>query len=164
MRVAPGRGFLAAACLLGLLALPGRAQAPVELSPELERVATTAMSRLRSPYTPSHTVDMCPSAGALRDTIRLAAASGQSTDAIVEGVIARHGEQLRVLPKRSGAGLWAWIFPPLVLVGGAVVLIRRLRPAPGTATAGGDPPLSDNERDEVAAALREWERRGEAEA
>ena len=43
-----------------------------------DAVARAAMFRLRSPVTPSHTLDMCPAAEAeaLRDTLRIAAAYG----------------------------------------------------------------------------------------
>lgn len=140
-----------------------QAQAGGALPPQTEDVATEAMSRLRSPYTASHTVDMCPSAGALRDSIRVAAASGQSTEQIVEDVIARHGEQLRLLPKGSGAGIWAWILPPLVLLMGGAAVAYRLRNRSGAdgKTPSDGPGVSDAEREEIAAAMREWETRGE---
>lgn len=161
--------LLATALLLagvrGGLAQPAPGAAP-ELSPEVEATARAAMTQLRSPYTASHTVDMCPSAGALRDSIRFAAASGQSTEQIVEDVIARHGEDIRILPKRSGVGLWAWLAPPLVIVVGAGLIAARLRRSHGeavpTAAAPGST-LSETERGELVAAMREWDREGSAE-
>ena len=137
------------------------------LTPELEKTANDAMAQLRSPYTPSHTVDMCPSAGALRDSIRFAAASGMSTEEIVEDVIARHGERLRLLPKREGAGLWAWLAPPLLLVLGATLIAYRLRRSQAAAEARPAPAassLSEAERGELAAALREMDRSGSVDA
>lgn len=158
---------LAAALLIGAAAVPVAAQEVVSglpaLTPEQTRVANEAMSQLRSPDTPFHTVDMCPSAGALRDSIRVAAASGLSTEEIVEGVIAHHGEKVRLLPKRSGRSLWAWIAPPAVLVLGAGVIVLRNRHLRSTASPDrdrSDPGLSPDERGEIDAALREWENQG----
>lgn len=166
---ANGRGTPAAPrawTLLGMLLFavvaPAGAQESGELSPEQTRIANEAMTQLRSPVTPSHTVDMCPSVGPLRDSIRVAAASGWTTDQIVEDVIARHGEHIRMLPKSRGAGLWAWIATPLVLLIGAGLIFARLRsdqqktPPPNPASS-----LSDGDRARVAAAMREWEQTGE---
>ncbi|HEX8358490.1 MAG TPA: cytochrome c-type biogenesis protein [Longimicrobium sp.] len=153
-----------AALLLAALAAPAGAQVERRLPPEVEAVAHRAMTELRSPVTPSHTLDMCPAeaAIALRDTVRMAALQGQSSNQIVEGVVARYGERLRTVPRRDDFGVWAWLAPPLVLLlgAGAVVLaMRRLRgraatPIPATA-------MSDEDRARLDAALRAYER-GEA--
>lgn len=143
-----------------LIAAPLSAQttAPA-LTPEQARAAETAMSRLRSPVTPSHTVEMCPSTGALRDSIRFAAATGASADEMVEDVIARHGEHLRLLPKRSGPGLVAWLATPLLLLIGGALVFARLRAGSGRsgASAGSAraPAIGDADRARLAAAMRE---------
>ena len=160
------RVLLALALPLGLcVAGPVTAQLVVpELTPEQTRVAHEAMSQLRSPVTPFHTVDMCPSVPELRDTIRVAAAMGETREEIVEGVIARYGEEVRLLPKRSGAGLLAWIATPLLMLVGAGLIIahlRRGRDSAPTPQEGG--PLSDEDRGRVAAALARWEESGEVE-
>jgi cytochrome c-type biogenesis protein CcmH len=153
-----------AALLLAVLAAPAATQVERRLPPELEAVAHKAMTELRSPVTPSHTLDMCPAeaAIALRDTVRMAALQGQSSNQIVEGVVARYGERLRTVPRRDDFGMWAWIAPPLVLLlgAGAVLLaMRRLRgraatPVPSAA-------MSDEDRARLDAAMRAYER-GEA--
>jgi cytochrome c-type biogenesis protein CcmH/NrfF len=147
------------------LLLSSGAAAQTVLPPEKEKTAVEAMSRLKSPYTAFHTVDMCPSAAALRDSIRVMAANGMSSEAIVEDVVARHGEQLRILPKRSGVGLWAWIATPLVLLIGVGLIAYRVRGGQQAAplTAGGDA-ISDEDRLELAAALREWDERSSGDA
>lgn len=151
-----------------VLAAPSAAQIVVpQLTPEQEQTAVAAMKRLRSPVTPFHTVDMCPSVPALRDTIRVAAAEGMSTEQIVEDVIARYGEEVRLLPKRSGVGLLAWIATPLLLLAGAGLVVLRLRR--GQAALAAEPPveqaeLSDEDRTRLAAAMSEWERKGEVES
>jgi cytochrome c-type biogenesis protein CcmH len=151
-----------------LAAVPSAAQIAVpELTPEQERTAQEAMSRLRSPVTPFHTVDMCPSVPALRDTIRVAAAEGLSRDQIVEDVVARYGEEVRLLPRRSGPGLLAWIATPLLLLLGGGLIAARLRRGQAAAAASAASQLEDRltaeERERLAAALSEWEERGEVE-
>lgn len=138
-----------------------------ELTPEQERAAVAAMSQLRSPVTPFHTVDMCPSVPALRDSIRVAAASGMTTDEMVEDVIARHGEHLRLLPKRRGVGLLAWIATPLLLLAGAGLIASRLRRGQSAAMERADveaaSTLSEAERARIASAFDEWRDEGEVE-
>jgi cytochrome c-type biogenesis protein CcmH/NrfF len=159
--------LLAAAIVLALAALPAAGQIAVpELTAEQQRTADEAMARLRSPVTPFHTVDMCPSVPALRDSIRVAAAEGMSRDQIVEDVIARYGEEIRLLPKRTGPGLLAWIATPLLLLLGAGLIAARLRRGQATADANDAAPaedLSPEERDRLAAAMSDWEETGEVE-
>ena len=153
-----------AALLLAALAAPAAAQVERRLPPEQEAVAHRAMTELRSPVTPSHTLDMCPAeaAIALRDTIRVAALQGQSSGQIVEGVIARYGERLRTVPRRDDFGVWAWIAPPLVLLLGAGAVILAMRHLRGrAATPIPAAPMSDEDRARLDAALRAYER-GEA--
>ncbi|HET7233673.1 MAG TPA: cytochrome c-type biogenesis protein CcmH [Longimicrobium sp.] len=126
-------------------------------------VARAAEEQLRSPVTPSHTLDMCPSpeAQALRDSVLTMAAGGMTSGQIVEAVIARRGEQLRIVPEQRGVGLWAWILPPAVLVIGAGVVAYRLN-ALRRQRAGMAPEaergISEVERAQVEAALRQFER------
>jgi cytochrome c-type biogenesis protein CcmH/NrfF len=128
---------------------------------EARATADAAISRIRSPYCPGLMLEVCPSTQAerLRDSIRVMAAQGQSAEAIVEDVLARHGEEWRAVPKRSGAGLLAWLIMPLALVVGGLVLWGRVkvmrRQGPALAAASG--PMSDEERMRLAAALREFE-------
>jgi cytochrome c-type biogenesis protein CcmH/NrfF len=140
-------------------ALPASAQAPP--AAQSEKVAAEAISQLRSPYCPGLMLEVCPSLPAemLRDSIRALAAEGARRDEIVEWVLARHGEEWRAVPKRSGTGMWAWVIPPLVLLAGAGLVLaklRRLTRSPGAAAVP-EPELSPGERERLAAALKEWE-------
>jgi cytochrome c-type biogenesis protein CcmH len=160
---ASGVLHVAVAAILAMTAAPAAAQTALQVPPEVELVARDAMTRLRSPITPSHTLDMCPAAEAmaLRDTIRMAALGGMTADRIVEDVIARHGEQVRLIPRRSGFGLAAWLLTPLALLGGGLFLALRLRamrrsgPAPAAAGTGA---MTTEDQDALALALRDFER------
>ncbi|HEX6369962.1 MAG TPA: cytochrome c-type biogenesis protein CcmH [Longimicrobium sp.] len=152
-------GALAVALTLVVAAAaPSAAQVSED---EARKTADAAIARLRSPYCPGLMLEVCPStpAEALRDSIRVAAAQGQSAEAIVEDVLARHGEEWRAVPRRSGAGLLAWLILPLALVVGALVLWGRIKvmrtQGPARAAAAG--PMSDEERARLDAALREFE-------
>jgi cytochrome c-type biogenesis protein CcmH/NrfF len=150
-------GFLAVALML-VVAAPLLAQVSED---EARKNADAAIARIRSPYCPGLMLEVCPSAQAeaLRDSIRLAAAQGQSAKRIVEDVLARHGEEWRAVPRRSGAGLLAWLILPLALVVGALVLWGRIKvmrtQGPARAAAAG--PMTAEERARLDAALREFE-------
>jgi cytochrome c-type biogenesis protein CcmH/NrfF len=137
------------------------AQVPEE---QARKTAEQAIGNLRSPFCPGLMLEVCPSpnAEALRDTIRMAAAQGQRANQIVEGVLARHGEEWRAVPKRSGAGLLAWLMLPFALVAGGVFVWSRVRAmrAQGQvyAVAAGQG-VTDDERARLDAALREFDRR-----
>ncbi len=102
---------------------------PLQVAPE----AKAAIDRIRSPYCPGMMLEVCTSEGGamLRDSIQRMAEAGLRADSIVELVIAEYGEEWRAEPLRSGAGLWAWVLPPAVLVLGlgtvGVILARRRR-------------------------------------
>lgn len=149
--------------ILLVFALPTFAQAQERraLHPDSE-VARAAIGQLRSPYCPGLMLEVCPSGQAemLRDSIRMLAQQGQSAEQIVEWMIATHGEEWRAIPKRSGAGLWAWILPPLALLFGVGIVAAKLRSLRGAGTppASGSEEITDADRERLAAALHEMER------
>jgi cytochrome c-type biogenesis protein CcmH len=145
-----------------LVAVPLGAQAEAVRTTQSEEVARRAIGLLRSPYCPGLMLEVCPSepAEALRDSIRMLAAEGRSSDDLVEWMIAGHGEEWRAVPKRQGAGLWAWLLPPMALLVGAGVVTVRLRAMRGAAAANPDPAsaeLSLEEHAQIASALQELE-------
>lgn len=122
--------------------------------------AKEAISRIRSPFCPGLMLEVCPSppAEALRDSLDAQAKDGLRADSLVEMVVASYGEEYRAVPKTSGAGLWAWVMPPVALAAGlglALVALRRLR-APADLRA--RPALSDEEQERVRQALADFER------
>jgi cytochrome c-type biogenesis protein CcmH len=137
-----------------------------EATPEQRETARRAISRVRSPYCPGLMLEVCPSpeAAALRDSMRVLGAAGYEADEIEEWMIARHGEEWRGLPRRQGFGVWAWLLPPIALVGGAGVVvwkIRRLRGRDEDLGPADDPEddsgLSSEDEERLAAAMAEME-------
>jgi cytochrome c-type biogenesis protein CcmH/NrfF len=112
--------------------------------------AREAIGGLWSPYCPGRMLEVCPSpnAAALRDSIRVMAETGLSSEAIIERVLASHGEEWRAEPLRTGPGLWAWTMPFVFLAVGlgvavTVAWIRRRRNPPHPVS-----PQAPSERDE----------------
>ncbi|MBA2245822.1 MAG: cytochrome c-type biogenesis protein CcmH [Gemmatimonadetes bacterium] len=150
--------------LLLVLAVPALAQSPAAQRPAAHSdsdVAREAIGQLRSPYCPGLMLEVCPSGQAemLRDSIRMLAQQGQRANQIVEWMIANHGEEWRAVPKRSGAGLWAWVLPPLALLFGVGLVAAKLRSMRTREETSGvrATEMTDTDRDRLAAALREWE-------
>lgn len=156
--------FLAPWVLVALVfaAMPTAAQTPLPTGETLviHPEAKTAIDRIKSPYCPGMMLEVCTSAGGamLRDSIQRMAERGLSADSMVEVIIADYGEEWRALPKRSGAGLVAWVIPPGILAAGlglvGIVLAARKREQ----TAVGDFPDATPEDDErIRAALRQMD-------
>ncbi|MGI9627180.1 MAG: cytochrome c-type biogenesis protein [Longimicrobiales bacterium] len=133
-----------------------------DVRPLPDPVAREAISKIRSPFCPGLMLEVCPTttAAALRDSIQTMASTGMSADSVVELVIARHGEEYRAFPKRSGTGLLAWVMPPIALLLGLglVVLALKKMKEPVGLTAQG--PLSETERSRLDDALAELEEDG----
>ncbi len=128
--------------------------------------AQEAISRIRSPFCPGLMLEVCPSgpAQALRDSLDAQAETGLRADSLVEMVIASWGEEYRAVPKASGAGLLAWVMPPVALgVGLGLVLLalRRLRAPAGSRPAAD---LSAEEQARVRQALADFEQMEESRA
>ncbi|CAN5711391.1 hypothetical protein BH23GEM5_BH23GEM5_02840 [soil metagenome] len=138
-------------------------QDPAHGPPPSDAVAQSAIGELRSPYCPGLMLEVCPSPQAelLRDSIRDLAAAGQTKHEIVAWMIDRHGEEWRAVPRRSGVGLWAWIVPPLALLGAGAWLarrgwsLRRTAPPPVVPSE-----ISSTDQARLDAELRELERIG----
>lgn len=122
------RGTLAVLILLPV-ASAGAQQAPrldepVQPHPE----GDAAIDRLRSPFCPGMMLETCPSPQAkiLRDSIQKMAWEGASSDSLVAWMLGTYGEEYRAVPRAAGSGLWAWIMPPLALLGGLIVVAMAL--------------------------------------
>jgi len=102
-----------------------RLDEPVQPHPE----GDAAIDRLRSPYCPGMMLETCPSPQAklLRDSIQAMAWDGADSDSMVAWMLANHGEEYRAVPQARGSGLWAWLMPPLALLGGVIVVALVLQ-------------------------------------
>ncbi|NNM31815.1 MAG: hypothetical protein HKO53_02045 [Gemmatimonadetes bacterium] len=130
-----------------------------EVAPPDNPEATEAIGKIRSPFCPGLMLEICPTAQAeaLRDSIQAMAETGLTADSVVELVVAQYGEEYRAYPKRSGAGLVAWIVPPLALVlglGAVILVLRHLRePESQTVHEG----LSDQDEERIREAMAAME-------
>jgi len=136
--------------------------------PEAQR----AIGSLYSPFCPGFMLEVCTAREsiALRDSIQYLAYQGWSSSELVEWMLGNYGDQYRAVPLGTGAGLWAWLLPPLGLVGGIVVVtlvLRRLAPSRRPEEAGpeglerGHPEVARevtrDEEDRLRMAIREIE-------
>jgi len=135
--------------------VPPRMDEPVQAHPE----GDAAIARLRSPFCPGLMLEVCPSPQAklLRDSIQVMAQGGVPADSLVSWMLANFGEEYRAVPQTRGSGLWAWIMPPLALLGGlfsVVVALRHFRarkePDPSVVKE-----LSEEDESLLASALQE---------
>lgn len=102
-----------------------RLDEPVQPHPQGE----AAIDRLRSPYCPGMMLETCPSPQAklLRDSLQMLAWEGASSDSLVSWMLTNHGEEYRAVPQARGSGLWAWLMPPLALLGGVIIVALVLQ-------------------------------------
>ncbi len=126
------RTILNLVLLLGLTAGALGAQIPegVEGTYEPHPEALKAIDQLLSPYCPGLMLSQCPvePSRMLRDSIHMLAGQGWTADELKAWMLANHGPEWQAVPDRSGAGLWAWILPPVALMAGfgtVVVVARR---------------------------------------
>lgn len=129
--------------------------------------AKEAIEQLKSPYCAGMMLEVCSSSqgAALRDSIQQLALGGQTSEELVDWVLANHGEQYRALPERSGMSLiLAWLVPPFAVllgVGIVVVALRKMRSdAPKVAVPEG--PLSAEDEARLRDALDELDVEEEA--
>jgi cytochrome c-type biogenesis protein CcmH/NrfF len=109
-------------------------------------------------------LEVCPSSGGamLRDSIQAMAEAGMSADSIVERVIRQFGEEWRAEPVARGMGLWAWLLPPLMLIGGlgvvaAVLAHRRRNGGPEVSEAEPGPLVGPEDEARLKDAMKEMD-------
>jgi cytochrome c-type biogenesis protein CcmH/NrfF len=110
--------------LLALLSLSGLVRAESQTS-ELDTKATRLYQEIFSPFCPGRSLNDCPSQRAqeLKLEIRKRLGEGEGEDLVLEGVIARFGEQYRAVPRYSGFGRLVWWGPLGFLVLGSVLAV-----------------------------------------
>ena len=139
--------------------VPPPAQEPQAPPREVHPEAREAIAKIRSPFCPGQMLEVCPSSDAavLRDSLDQMAARGLPADSMVELVVKAYGEEYRALPKRSGAGLLAWVMPPAALIVGLGLVVLALRRLKGPGPGRDGEALTDEDRDRLDAALAELE-------
>lgn len=100
----------------------GRADGQIS---ELDTKATEIYQEIFSPFCPGRSLNDCPSQRAqdLKLEIRKRLEDGEGKDLVLEGVIARFGEQYRAVPRYLGFGRLVWWGPLGFLVFGLALAV-----------------------------------------
>ncbi|HRR25528.1 MAG TPA: cytochrome c-type biogenesis protein CcmH [Acidobacteriota bacterium] len=133
---------------------------PVTLTPAQEQEAKAIENLLIAPCCWRQPVAVHYSAAAdeVRMEIRTLLTQGRSRQEILDYFVAEYGAQILAKPPAEGFGAVAYYLPWLFLLAGAglaVLLIRRLRPAPAAVTEGVTDLSADKEKDPYAERLKQ---------
>lgn len=180
----PGtRQLLHAALLLLLLALPAlliAGGARVALAQDAEPLSAAALEAARQqisnddvnviarelwcPLCSGVRLDSCElrACEQMKDVIRIKLAEGEGLDTIRDYFVNQYGPQVLGAPPLEGINWLAWVLPVVVLAGGALYLVLRMRKggqrAPEAAAAGPAPaPLDDEYARRLEEELRKYE-------
>jgi cytochrome c-type biogenesis protein CcmH/NrfF len=156
-----GRGALlqrlALLCALLLLPLGANSQPATTTAPRSSPHAPTdsvldartrdVASGLRCPVCQGESIEQSPSelAQELKAVVREQLAAGRTPEQVREYFVARYGEWILLQPKAIGFNVAVYILPPLLLVGGIVLIVfllrRWTRPAAEQGATGGESPV-----------------------
>ncbi len=142
--------------VLAALLVPARlafAQKPTPSDDEVNRIA----HQLYCPVCENTPLDVCPTEACRqwRDLIRQQLSQGWSEDRIKQYFVDQYGARVLAEPPRTGLNWLVYVLPPLIIVAGAVLLLRAMRtwtkPAPSA------PPTEQEAapKDEYVARLEE---------
>jgi cytochrome c-type biogenesis protein CcmH len=117
-------GWIAIAWLLGLCALALAAYGNPAHSASLAERTRAVAQQLRCPVCQGESVADSPSAisQAMRAIIRQRLARGETPEQVKAYLVSRYGNWILLAPPASGIGSLAWLAPPLLLLGGLVLL------------------------------------------
>ena len=132
------------------------AQNPTPSDDQVNRIA----HQLYCPVCENTPLDVCPTEACRqwRDLIRQQLSEGWSEARIRQYFVDQYGARVLAEPPRSGLNWLVYILPPLIILGGAFLLIRALRSWTRTqgATATGTTKVEGNaEKDEYVARLED---------
>ncbi|MBN8550189.1 MAG: cytochrome c-type biogenesis protein CcmH [Deltaproteobacteria bacterium] len=139
-----------------LLSLPMRATADVALDPAKEAEAQALFADIMSPYCVARSLRDCPSSAAhdLQDEIRGKLATGQTSQSIMQDLLAKFGQKIRATPEKSGFGLLGWLTPIAFAILGMIILALRFRhikeSAPAPEAKGVDPEMEKRINEELS--------------
>jgi cytochrome c-type biogenesis protein CcmH len=125
------RLLLAVAIVATIGFSPARAVLPDEVmsDPAKEARARSLSQELRCMVCQNQSIDdsEAPLARDLRLLVRERIASGDSDTQVIDFLVARYGEFVLLRPRFERQTLLLWLVPPLVLLGGGLVLWRQAR-------------------------------------
>lgn len=142
---------------LAALAIPtglALAQKPTPSDDAVNRIA----HQLYCPVCENTPLDVCPTEACRqwRDLIRQQLSQGWSEDQIKQYFVQQYGARVLAEPPRTGLNWLVYVLPPLIIIAGAVLLLRAMRswtkPA-ASATAPG--PKDETPKDEYVRRLEE---------
>lgn len=120
-------------------------------SPRLEARYRALSQELRCPKCQNQNIadSNAPISQDLRALVYAQLEAGASDEEILKDMVARYGEFVRYSPAASGAALWLWLAPALMLGAGFLLLLLLLRRGRNPVTDDGDA-LTAEERQRLA--------------
>ena len=142
--------FLAIACVLAAFGLPAvHAVLPDEVmsDPAKEARARNLSRELRCMVCQNQSIDdsEAPLARDLRLLVRERIAAGDSDGQVIDFLVARYGEFVLLKPRFERQTLLLWLVPPLLLIGGGLVMWRYARRRAQGESEVANPPLTADE-------------------
>ena len=122
--------------LFGFALAPTRsasAQNPTPSDDEVNRIA----HQLYCPVCENTPLDVCPTEACRqwRDLIRQQLSQGQTEDQIKQYFVEQYGARVLAEPPRTGLNWLVYVLPPLIILAGAVLLLRTMQAWTKPATA-----------------------------
>ncbi len=120
-----GIAFCALAAVLFLSTRPASAQNPTPSDDEVNRIA----HQLYCPVCENTPLDVCPTEACRqwRDLIRQQLSQGWSEDRIKQYFVDQYGARGLAEPPATGLNWLVYVLPPLIILAGAVLLLRAMR-------------------------------------
>jgi len=121
-------GWLAIACLLAICVVAVVAYGKPVPNASLEARTHSVAATLRCPVCQGESVADSPSglAKSMRAIIHRRLRAGQSPDRIRGYFASRYGAWVLLSPPQTGVGTIAWLAPPVLVLGGTVLLVLLL--------------------------------------
>ncbi len=150
IRILLGLPLLVALTLSARLAF---AQAPTPSDDEVNRIA----HQLYCPVCENTPLDVCPTEACRqwRDLIRQQLTQGWSEDRIKQYFVDQYGVRVLAEPPRAGLNWLVYVIPPLIIVAGAILLLRTMSTWTKPAAPEGTPPEKEQLKDEYVDRLEE---------
>ncbi|HEX8991288.1 MAG TPA: cytochrome c-type biogenesis protein [Anaerolineales bacterium] len=138
-----------------LFTRPALAQAPTPSDDEVNRIA----HELYCPVCENTPLDVCPTEACRqwRDLIRQQLAQGWSESRIKQYFVDQYGARVLAEPPAKGLNWLVYVLPPLIILAGAVLLLRAMRAwtKPGAAGATESGPGNEAPKDDYISRLEE---------